>query len=347
MVKQYLEKTRDEFYDSKYALIEKLTAAENHFKENIKIIQMLEGKSDESFEAFTPREINSYNKSKAKELKEEQKLIEPQIKSLHKQISDVDCKIDEINSVIRVYNSDETTNEVEISEAISDVINEEDSDAFKRVILQTVESERQRIARDLHDSTVQSLTSLTHKTELCLKLMDVDPIRCRLELTSQGKILKDIINELRNMIYNLRPMSFDDIGFNITVERALDKLRNSNNIRCNFKTSGDEYMVDSLVSLTLLRVIQEACSNSIKHGHAKEINVSLKYEPKSLTLTIKDDGDGFDTSAIPEFTRDDNSGFGLSMMKERIYLLSGKISISSRPGEGCIVRVIIPVNKED
>lgn len=55
MVKQYLEKTRDEFYDSKYALIEKLTAAENHFKENIKIIQMLEGKSDESFEAFTPR----------------------------------------------------------------------------------------------------------------------------------------------------------------------------------------------------------------------------------------------------------------------------------------------------
>ena len=102
MVKQYLEKTRDEFYDSKYALIEKLTAAENHFKENIKIIQMLEGKSDESFEAFTPREINSYNKRKAKEIKEEQKLIEPQIKSLHKQISDIDCKIDEINSVIRV-----------------------------------------------------------------------------------------------------------------------------------------------------------------------------------------------------------------------------------------------------
>ena len=106
-------------------------------------------------------------------------------------------------------------------------------------------------------------------------------------------------------------------------------------------------MVDSLVSLTLLRVIQEACSNSIKHGHAKEINVSLNYEPKSLTLTIKDDGDGFDTSAIPEFTRDDNSGFGLSMMKERIYLLFGKISILSKPGEGCTVRVIIPVNKED
>ena len=57
MVKKYLEKTRDEFYDSKYALIEKLTAAENHFKENIKIIQMLEGKSDESFEALDRKSV--------------------------------------------------------------------------------------------------------------------------------------------------------------------------------------------------------------------------------------------------------------------------------------------------
>ena len=236
MVKEYLEKTRDEFYDSRQSLIEKLTTAENHYKENIKLIQMLEDSSDENYEAFTPREVNSYNKNKIREIKEEQNLIEPQLKTLHKQISDIDCKIDEINSIIRVCNTDDAAADVEISEVMSDVINEEDSGLFNRVLLETVEGERQRIARDLHDSTVQSLTSLLHKTELCLKLLDIDPIRCKLELTSQGKILKDIINELRNMIYNLRPMSFDDIGFNITVERALDKLKNANNIRCNFKT---------------------------------------------------------------------------------------------------------------
>ena len=240
MVKEYLEKTRDEFYDSRQSLIEKLTTAENHYKDNIKLIQMLEDSSDENYEAFTPREVNSYNKNKIREIKEEQNLIEPQWKTLHKQISDNDCKIDEINSIIRVCNTDDAAADVEISEVMSDVINEEDSELFNRVLLETVEGERQRIARDLHDSTVQSLTSLLHKTELCLKLLDIDPIRCKLELTSHGKILKDIINELRNMIYNLRPMSFDDIGFNITVERALDKLKNANNIRCNFKTEGDE-----------------------------------------------------------------------------------------------------------
>lgn len=347
MVKEYLEKTRDQFYDSRQSLIEKLTTAENHYKENIKLIQMLEDSSDENYEAFTPREVNSYNKNKIREIKEEQNLIEPQLKTLHKQISDIDCKIDEINSIIRVCNTDDAAADVEISEVMSDVINEEDSGLFNRVLLETVEGERQRIARDLHDSTVQSLTSLLHKTELCLKLLDIDPIRCKLELTSQGKILKDIINELRNMIYNLRPMSFDDIGFNITVERALDKLKNANNIRCNFKTEGDECNVDSLVSLTLLRVIQEACSNSIKHGHAKVINVTIVYESHSLTLTVEDDGDGFDVSAIPEVTRSDNSGFGLSMMKERVYLLSGKIKIDSKPGEGCTIKVTVPINKED
>ncbi len=343
MVKEYLEKTRDEFYESKYSLTEKLTAAENHYKENIKIIQMLEDTSDENFEAFTPREVNSYNRNKIRELKEEQNLVEPQIKVLRKQLSDVDCKIDEINSVIKVYDNENVNADVEMA----DVIKNDDSELFNRVLLQTVEGERQRIARDLHDSTVQSLTSLLHKTELCLKLLDVDPIRCKLELSSQGRILKDIINELRNMIYNLRPMSFDDIGFNITVERALDKMKNSNNIRCNFKTIGDEVEVDSLVSLTLLRVIQEACSNSIKHGHATCVNVVIKYEPNNLILTIEDDGEGFDVSTIPEVTRDDNSGFGLSMMKERIYLLSGKIDINSTPGEGCTVKVTVPIKKED
>ncbi len=343
MVKEYLEKTRDEFYDSKYSLTEKLTVAENHYKENIKIIQMLEKTCDENFEAFTPREVNSYNRNKIRELKEEQNLIETQIKVLRKQISDIECEIDEVNSVIKVYDNENLKSDVEIK----DVINNEDSDFFNRVLLQTVEGERQRIARDLHDSTVQSLTSLLHKTELCLKLLDVDPIRCRLELSSQGHVLKDIINDLRNMIYNLRPMSFDDIGFNITVERALDKMKNSNNIRCNFKTIGDEVDVDSIVSLTLLRVIQEACSNSIKHGHATCVNVIIKYETNNLILTIEDDGEGFDVSTIPEVARDDNSGFGLSMMKERVYLLSGKINIKSKPGEGCTVKVTVPIKKED
>ena len=90
--------------------------------------------------------------------------------------------------------------------------------------LETQENERQRISRELHDSTVQNLTAMVHMTELCSKLVDMDPIRCKLELNKMIKNLGEIIDDTRKMIYNLRPMSFDDIGLDITIERTLDKL---------------------------------------------------------------------------------------------------------------------------
>ena len=93
-------------------------------------------------------------------------------------------------------------------------------------ILEIQENERQRISRELHDSTVQNLTSIVHKTELCNKLLDIDPIRCRLELTMMSRTLRDIIDDTRKLIYNLRPMSFDDIGLDVTIERAIDKIKN-------------------------------------------------------------------------------------------------------------------------
>ena len=210
-----------------------------------------------------------------------------------------------------------------------------------------METERQRIARDLHDSTTQSLTSLVHKTELCTKLIDKDPVRCKLELFSVNKCLREIIEDMRGLIYDLRPMSFDDIGFDITVERALDKFKRFNNINCTYKIEGKPYSIDNVVQITLLRVIQEACNNAIKHAEASNLQVCMKYLNNKLRLVIVDDGKGFDVNTIRSVSRDDNTGFGLSMMKERVYLLSGKLDIQSSPGNGCTICVTIPILKEE
>jgi two-component system sensor histidine kinase DegS len=212
----------------------------------------------------------------------------------------------------------------------------------KRALLQSVETERQRIARDLHDSTTQNLTALVHKTELCTKLLDVDPVRCKLELYNVGTSLRKIIEDMRGLIYDLRPMSFDDMGFRVTVERFLDKFHTLHNIACSYQEKGEPYSFDSVVQISLLRVIQEACSNTAKHANASKITITLTYHEKSIVLEIVDDGDGFDANEIPDTIKSDNSGFGLSMMRERIYLLSGKISLESSPGEGCSIIVTIP-----
>ena len=338
MVVEYLEQTKKQFIDKRQSLLDEISSLEIKSKENIRMIQMLEDTNDDNFESFSPREVSSYNKSKMVELSEEQKQIQQLLQDYRSEVLEFNLKIDEVTSVIKVaQNENEICNE-EISKSKKSNLN----------VLESVEKERQRIARDLHDSTVQNLTSLVHKSELCMKLIDLDPIRCKLELSSMGKILREVIEDMRKMIYDLRPMSFDDIGFGVTIERALDKCKAAYNIRYSFKIEGEEYQLPNMVSISLLRIIQESCSNAINHGNAKMIDIKLIYHEDSIELMVENDGDGFDVSTIDDLSRDDYSGFGLSMMKERIYLLSGDLSIQSKAGEkGCLLTVNLPIERED
>ena len=338
MVVEYLEQTKKQFIDKRQSLLDEISSLEIKSKENIRMIQMLEDTNDDNFESFSPREVSSYTKSKMVELSEEQKQIQQLLQDYRSEVLELNLKIDEITSVIKVAQNE------------NDICNEEISKSKKSNlnVLESVEKERQRIARDLHDSTVQNLTSLVHKSELCMKLIELDPIRCKLELSSMGKILREVIEDMRKMIYDLRPMSFDDIGFGVTIERALDKCKAAYNIRYSFKIEGEEYQLPNMVSISLLRIIQESCSNAINHGNAKMIDIKLIYHEDSIELMVENDGDGFDVSTIDDLSRDDYSGFGLSMMKERIYLLSGDLSIQSKAGEkGCLLTVNLPIERED
>lgn len=338
MVVEYLEQTKKQFIDKRESLLDEISSLEIKSKENIRMIQMLEDTNDDNFESFSPREVSSYTKSKMVELSEEQKQIQQLLQDYRSEVLELNLKIDEVTSVIKVAQNE------------NEICNEEISKSKKSnlYVLESIEKERQRIARDLHDSTVQNLTSLVHKSELCMKLIDLDPIRCKLELSSMGKILREVIEDMRKMIYDLRPMSFDDIGFGVTIERALDKCKAAYNIRYSFKIEGEEYQLPNMVSISLLRIIQESCSNAINHGNAKMIDIKLIYHEDSIELMVENDGDGFDVSTIDELSRDDYSGFGLSMMKERIFLLSGDLSIQSKAGEkGCLLTVNLPIERED
>ncbi len=337
MIKEYLEKIREELLEEQTDVQKKETELQNHLKENIKFIQLLEETNDPNYAAFTPREVNGHNQKKIEELKKEQKGINEELEKVRDQNNNLMMRIDEVNSIIRVA-KEESASALESMQS--------QSSDLRKAILETQEKERQRIARDLHDSTVQNLTSLVHKSELCAKLLDVDPVRCRLELSSLSMILRDVIEDTRNMIYDLRPMSFDDIGFDETVERYLDKLKAGMTTKFIYRVEGEPYKIDSVIQLTLLRIIQEACSNSLKHAKAENVNVCLFYKEDSLILLVEDDGDGFDMSSIPEHIRNDNSGFGLSMMRERVYLLSGKFEMNSEVGNGCKITVEIPIKEE-
>jgi two-component system, NarL family, sensor histidine kinase DegS len=209
-------------------------------------------------------------------------------------------------------------------------------------ILEAQEIERQRIARDLHDSTVQNLTSLVHKTELCNKLIDIDSIRAKLELTTMSHTIKTVINDMRGVIYNLKPMSIEDLGLTVTVERYAKQLMSTNNITVFVHANDETKDILPVINLTLFRIIQEACVNVLKHAKATMISIDICYKEQGVIVIVKDNGVGFDKSEY-NGSLEHSSSFGLSIMKERISLLSGNLDVQSEKGKGTIITVSAPL----
>ena len=333
MVREYLENYLNDLLEKRIQLEKEYGDLENRIRENIEFINLLEEKNDPNYESFTPRTVNSANKKKIQELNLEQKELSEAAKKKKAEVNACYTKVAELTGVIRVARE---------SELDEDALNNiDDNTVFRLKLLETQETERQRIARELHDSSVQNLTSLVYKSELCTKLIDMDPIRCKLELVSMSKSIKDIINEMRQLIYDLRPMSFDDIGIDVTMGRELERLQSTGNVKINYYVEGSSDHVKPVVGLTLLRVVQEACNNAIKHADASKIDVRFVYSDHEVNISIEDDGCGFDVDQIK--VNDNNSGFGLPMMKERIYLLSGKITIQSEKEKGTRITVAVPI----
>lgn len=226
-------------------------------------------------------------------------------------------------------------------ESLSSIINDSDivnvaetyEPEVSRTILEKQEEERKRIARDLHDSTVQTLVHLTHKLELTQKYMDVDPLRAKLELSSVSKILKESINEMRDIIYSLRPMALDDMGLTSLLDHLKENLLQKTTMNIDFKIDVRSE-IDSVIQINLFRIIQECCNNAIKHSYGNNLSVNLYEKEDELHLTISDDGVGY----VKENSTDTHH-FGLSSIEERVHLLKGTLNIES--GIGTTIRIVI------
>lgn len=207
-------------------------------------------------------------------------------------------------------------------------------------IIERQEQERQRIARDLHDTTVQNLTAMIHKLEFCQQIIDADAIRAKIEMQLMINAIRETVDGMREIIYDLRPMSFDDIGFKETLLRAIEKLQKNTDMKIQFDIKGDICKLTPAYELTILRIIQEAVNNCKKHSQAEKINITIAYNENQIIIEIKDNGIGFDIKE--KQSKNQCSGYGISMMKERVYLLKGQIEIRSEKEKGTDIKVVLP-----
>lgn len=209
-------------------------------------------------------------------------------------------------------------------------------------ILKTHEAERQRIARDLHDTTVQNLTNLVHKTEFCTLLIDKEPIKVKLELTTMIERIKNIIEEMRDIICDLRPMSIDDLGLVATIQKYIKQLAYTHEeIIFDVSIKNEEKKLNSIINLTIFRVVQEACNNILKYAKASLVFISIVYKEDRIEILVEDDGIGFDYKKIIE-KREGNKGLGISIMEERANLISGKLHIVSEEKKGTTIKLEVP-----
>ena len=270
----------------------------------------------------------------------EQNEIVRSFDSLKKFLSETESKkqksISESKKLFCLANNDNEVNNIPTDNSIN----------YSTKLLKTQEMDRNRISRDLHDSTVQSLTSFGHKLEYCTRMVDKDPAKVKLELQSLININKEIINDMREIIFDLRPMSLNNIGLVSTIESYCQHLRRNDNLDVVLKISGQEQALSSITSVTLYRILQEACNNSLKHSKANKIYIRISFTENSIELDVDDNGIGFDIPSTEERLQEDFlHGFGLSTMRERAKLLSGTFSINSRPGFGTKIHVSVPLNE--
>lgn len=213
-------------------------------------------------------------------------------------------------------------------------------------IIEAQEEERKRVARDIHDGPAQSMSNVVIKAEICERLLDKNVEEARVELQNLKKVMRDSLQEVRKIIYNLRPMALDDLGLLPTLERYVISFKEDTGIDVVLKTRGIGEITKPAISLTVFRIVQEALNNVLKHSKAKNASVLMERLDNKLSIILVDNGIGFDTKSIRMTNSDFTGGFGLFSMKERVALLEGEIDIASEKGIGTKIKILIPLNNE-
>jgi signal transduction histidine kinase len=213
---------------------------------------------------------------------------------------------------------------------------------YARKITQAQENERKRIARELHDDTIQSLIALSRRLEALATTEEALPDTAAQRIQELQESTGDIIRHVRRFSQDLRPSILDDLGLLPMLEELTDELNRHDGLRAEFWVHGEERRLSSEAELTLFRIAQEALNNVRKHAKASRVVTVVEMSDSAITMTVQDDGIGFRPPTLADHPTA-ASKLGLIGMHERARLLGGTLVIDSAPGHGTKVITSIPV----
>ena len=160
-------------------------------------------------------------------------------------------------------------------------------------LIQTEEAVRQSLVRRMHDGAASSLSNFILQAEICQRFFDVNPDRARQELNALKSSAASTFSDVKDFIFDLRPMMLDDLGVVPTLRRYVDSVQEKNGIPVPITVTGVERRLESHIEVTIFRSVQELLSNSVTHSQATQIQVSLDLAQEQITAVVEDNGRGF------------------------------------------------------
>ena len=201
---------------------------------------------------------------------------------------------------------------------------------------EAVLAERGRFAREIHDSLAQGLTSISLQLECVRDEIGADAPRARNHLETARGLVRDSLREARRTVWNLRPLALGEADLATALQRFAHDLTRGGKVASSQEIEGTPRPLPADHESALLRIGQEAMTNAIRHGAPAKVVVRLRFGADWVTLTVIDDGRGFDVAERV------GQGYGLTGMHERVAALGGSLTIDSMPGEGTEVSATLP-----
>ncbi len=196
--------------------------------------------------------------------------------------------------------------------------------------------ERNRVARELHDTLAHTLSGLSVQLEAVKAYWDVDPQEARSTLERSLKAAHSGLGETRRALQALRASPLDDLGLSLAVQTMAEDAAARANLVLNSSVADRLPSLSPDVEQCVYRVAQEAVTNAARHAKAKTLTVNLESTEGKVALTVHDDGVGFDVEK-----RDKANRYGLEGMRERAQLAGGELTVTSKPSEGTTVKLIV------
>ncbi|NOU95075.1 histidine kinase [Paenibacillus sp. LMG 31456] len=265
--------------------------------------------------------------------------LQKRIKNVDKQLERAESVVSQVNVVLEYLTGDLN----QVTRLLESAKNRQ---LLGLKIILAQEEERKRIAREIHDGLAQTMANVVLRTEIAERMLSKQAFSSvKEELIDLKGQVRSGIEEVRKIIFNLRPMALDDLGLIPALRKFVQDYEEKTKIWTKFELVGKDTRLPSGMEVAIYRLVQEAFSNVLKHAHASNITLEVTFQQQMVKIVVTDNGIGFVVEMIDKKI-EKGSHYGLMGMRERVELLEGRMEIQSTKDVGTKVSLLIPIKLE-